>query len=185
MDRPIAPIPQVEQLRQTGERRFGDGTLHVEQEDRFGRGRPLFRQAEPSGLTHPLRAASDVAVPDEVDVDVRFVGRPMLLKIEQEVRPISWKAVLLEVFDGEREAVVDANDGRRVSREFLAKPFSKTTPRPIQPGARWRLNLYRFAGASRPSTSEPIATGVRRLRARVVDADVAFKLCHASSSGLD
>jgi hypothetical protein len=27
----------------------------------------------------------------------------MLLKIEQEVRPISWKAVLLEVFDGKEK----------------------------------------------------------------------------------
>jgi hypothetical protein len=54
----------------------------------------------------------------------------MLLEIEQEVRPVSWKAVLVEVFDGEGETVVDTNYGRGVRREFLAEPFGETTPRP-------------------------------------------------------
>jgi hypothetical protein len=131
MEWPLAPVPQVEEPRQTGECRFGDRTLNVEQEDRFGGRRPPFRQTEPSGLTHPLPAISHVAVPDEVNVDVRFVGRPMLLEIEQEVRPVSGKAVAVEVGDGEREAVVDADDGRGVRREFLAKPLGETAPRPV------------------------------------------------------
>jgi hypothetical protein len=59
------------------------------------------------------------------------VGRPMLLEIEQEVRPVSGKAVAVEVGDGEREAVVDADDGRGVRREFLAKPLGETAPRPV------------------------------------------------------
>jgi hypothetical protein len=82
---------------------------------------------------------------------VRFVGRPILLEIEQEVRPVSWKAVLVEVFDGERETVVDTNYGRDVRREFLAEPLGGVN-------------------------SEPLATGIRRLRAGVVDADVAFEM---------
>jgi hypothetical protein len=111
----------------------------------------------------------------EVDIGVRFVRRPMPLKIEQEARPISWKAIFVEVLDGEREGVVDADEGRGVRREFLAKPFGETRPRPISPRTGRGLNLYRFAGALGNVNPEPYATGFGRLRAGVVDADVAIE----------
>jgi hypothetical protein len=34
----------------------------------------------------------------------------MLLEVEQEVRPVSRKLTVVEVLDGERETVVDADD---------------------------------------------------------------------------
>jgi hypothetical protein len=104
---------------------------------------------------------------------VRFVGRPMLLEVEQEVRPVSWKAMPLEVGDGEREAVVDADDGRGVRREFLAKPLGETAPRPVPARAGRRLNLHRFARVLGLEHADALATGVSGHRAGVVDADVA------------
>jgi hypothetical protein len=41
------------------------------------------------------------------------------------------------VGDGEREAVVDADDGRGVRREFLAKPLGKTAPSPVPAWTGW------------------------------------------------
>jgi hypothetical protein len=69
VDWQLAPVPQVEKPRQTGERRFGDRALNVEKENGFRGGRPLFGQAEPNGLTHPLGAMPN-AVPDEIDVGI-------------------------------------------------------------------------------------------------------------------
>ena len=85
---------------------------------------------------------------DEVDIHVRFVSRPMLLEIEQEARPISRKAVAVEVGDGKREAVVNADDGRSVVGEFVAEPLGKTPPCSVGAWTGWRLNMCRVAGAS-------------------------------------
>jgi hypothetical protein len=79
----------------------------------------------------------------------------------------------VEVGDGEREAVVDADDGRGVRREFLAKPLGETAPRPVPPWAGRRLNLSRRAGALGHVYPQSLATGVGRHSAGIVDADVA------------
>ena len=92
----------------------------------------------------------------EVDVGVRFVGRPVLLEIEQEVRPVSGKTVAVEVFEGKREPVVDADDGQCVLREFLAELFGKTPPSPVPAKARRRLNLLRRAGTLGNVNHEPV-----------------------------
>jgi hypothetical protein len=52
MDGTLAPILEEEKPRQTGERRFGHRALNVEVEERLHRGRPLFRQPEPSVLAY-------------------------------------------------------------------------------------------------------------------------------------
>ena len=97
----------------------------------------------------------------------------MFLEIQQEVRPVSRKAAAVEVGDGEREAVVDADDGRSIRHEFRAKPLGETTPRPVPAWTgRW-LNLFRVAGAPDSVNPEPFATGIGRHRAGIVDADVA------------
>ena len=83
----------------------------------------------------------------------------------------------VEVFDREREPMVDADDGRHVRREFLAKPFGETPPRPISPWARRRPNLFRCAGDIGRVDAKPLATGFSL--AEVVDADVACKLGHS------
>jgi hypothetical protein len=71
----------------------------------------------------------------------------------------------LEVGDGEREVVVDADQGWDVRREFLAKPLGETAPRPVPARTGWRLHLIRRAGTLGGVNPEPLATGVRRLRA--------------------
>lgn len=42
MDGAVAPLPEVEEPGQSGERRFGDRALNVEEENRFGGGHPPF-----------------------------------------------------------------------------------------------------------------------------------------------
>jgi hypothetical protein len=82
----------------------------------------------------------------------------------------------VEVGDGEREAVVDADDGRGVRREFLAKPLGETAPRPVPPWAGWGWNGFRRAGVLGGVNPEPLTTGVSGHSAGVVDADVAFEM---------
>src|ERR1019366_5608897 len=182
MDWPLAPASQVKEPRQTGERRFGDRALNVEKENGFCGGRPPFGQAEPSVLAHPLRALSHVAVSDEVDIDMRFVGRPVLLKVEQEARPVPWEAVAVEILNGERESVVDTDDGRSLVTKLVAETLGEAASSPVPAWARRRLNLYRRADTLGNIDPEPLATGIRRLRAGVVDADVACELGHISCS---
>src|SRR5665213_281928 len=119
--------------------------MNVEHEDRFSGGCPPFGQTEPSILAHSLPALSHVAVPYEVDVDVRFVGRPVLLEVEQEARPVPWEAVAVEILNGERESVVDTDDGRSLVTKLVAEPFGETTASPVPAWAGRRLNLYRLA----------------------------------------
>jgi hypothetical protein len=98
-----------------------------------------------------------------------------VLEIEQEVRPVAGEPVLLKVSEGEREGMVDADDGRDVPVEFLAEPFGETPPSPVTPWARWRLNLFRRAEGIGNVSPESLATGVCCFRTGVVDADVAAK----------
>lgn len=114
----------------------------------------------------------DTAVSDEVDAGVTFVGRPVLLKTEQEARQVSWKAMPVEVFDGEREAVVNADDGRGIRRKFATKPFGDNPPRRVPAWARRRLNLCRLVGTLGHVHPQSLATGVCGFRAGMVDAYV-------------
>lgn len=84
--------------------------------------------------------------------------------------------MLLEVFDGERESVVDADERGDVPVEFLAEPFGKTTASPIPALAGRCQNLYRLVGALGHEHANAFATGVCGLSAGIVDADVAGEL---------
>ena len=53
----------------------------------------------------------------------------------------------VEVFDGEREAVVDTDDGRGVRSEFFTEPLSEAASSPVPSWTGRRLNLFRRAGA--------------------------------------
>ena len=54
----------------------------------------------------------------------------------------------------------------------------------IEGGARGNCNCVDRARALGGVNPEPLATGVGRFRAGVVDADVAYELGHSGSSGL-
>ncbi|HZL50867.1 MAG TPA: hypothetical protein VFC37_07945 [Terracidiphilus sp.] len=123
MDWPLAPIPHVEEPRQTGEGGLGDLTLNPEPEDGLCCGRPSLRQPEPASLPGSLQALPSVAIPDEGHVRVPGIGRPMLLEIDQKVFPVAGEPVLLKVGQRKREAVVDADEGRNVRPEFGGEPL--------------------------------------------------------------
>ena len=55
-------------------------------------------------------------------------------------------------------------------------PFRKSTPRPITAWAGRGVNLYWFARAPGSVNPESPATGIRRLRAGVVNANVACEI---------
>ena len=95
-------------------------------------------------------------VSDEVDMRIRFVGRPVHLEIGQEARPVSRKPMAVKVRHWERECVVDANEGGDVAVEFTAEPFSKSTACPIPPWTGWGLNGLRRVGALGKVTRNPL-----------------------------
>jgi hypothetical protein len=57
--------------------------------DGLGRAGADLGQAPPAGIAHPLRAATDGAVADEVHVDKIPVGRPEALEVIEEGRSIA------------------------------------------------------------------------------------------------
>lgn len=52
-----------------------------------------------------------MTLPHEVDIGVILIGRPMALEIVEEGRPVGRKPVGLEIMQGERKAVIDADHG--------------------------------------------------------------------------
>lgn len=71
---------------------------------------------------------------------------------------------------GKREALVNADDGGDVRREFFAEPLGETPPCPIPPWARRGLNLIPRADTLSDVHPDSLATGMRRHRAGIVDA---------------
>lgn len=67
--------------------RFRHRSLNVEMKDRFRAARPFLGQSSPAGIPHAGGAISDKTLPDEIDINIVFVGRPVTLEIVKERRP--------------------------------------------------------------------------------------------------
>ena len=84
-----------------------------------------------------------------------------------------------------RHFITVSSRSRNVPRSLAYKKRNssrESTPRPVSAWT-WRgLNLHWFAGALGDVHPEPPATGFRRLRTGIVDADVAFELGHSGTS---
>lgn len=120
----FAMFPEVQEPRQTGVGRCGDLAVHAESEDRLCSWRPSFRQPEPASVSGSLQAVSCVAIPDKGHVRAPFIGRPVVLEIDQEILPVAGEPVLFKVCQRKREGVVDADDGWRLAPKLVAQPFS-------------------------------------------------------------
>ena len=69
-------------------RRFGYRTRHIEVKDRFGGSGPFFRQATPTGIAHAIGAIPSQTIPNEIDIDMITIRRPMVLEIVEKGRPV-------------------------------------------------------------------------------------------------
>src|SRR6266446_4316728 len=85
------------QPRYPGMGGFRHRTRHVEMKYRFSPDRALFRQSPPAGVAHPRRTVAEYAFAHEIDIGIVFVGRPMLLEILEERRPVRLEAMHLEI----------------------------------------------------------------------------------------
>jgi hypothetical protein len=72
----------------------------------------------------------------------------MALEIVKEGRPVGLQAILLEIAQREREAVIDADKRRQVFGQPFDQPFSDALSGPVLPG-RWRGRTS--AGGASPS----------------------------------
>jgi len=106
-----------------------------------------------------------------------------MMEIFEEALPVAGEPILLKVGEGEREGMVNADDGRCVRREFLAEPLGEAASSPIPAWAGRRLNLFRVAIALGSVDTDAFATGFGGLRAGVIDSDVTFEFgLHTHSS---
>lgn len=84
---------------------------HVKMKNGFGPCSDL-RQASPPRITASSLSVSTLAFPNEIDVGVVHVCRPMLLKVGQKRGPFVGQTVFVEIFQWERKAVVNTNQCR-------------------------------------------------------------------------
>ena len=82
---PIADVlPDVSQPREAGMRRFCDRSRDIEVEDRLRGPRPPFCQPAPVRITPAGGGISANAVPNEIDVRMFLISRPVLLEVVEE-----------------------------------------------------------------------------------------------------
>ena len=107
---------------------FRHRSLHVEMKHGLGAAGTLLGEPPPAGVAHARRAVSRHALAHEIDIGVIAIGRPMALEVVEEGGPIRLEAMRLEIAQREGEAVIDADQRRRVLGELLHKPFGDPTP---------------------------------------------------------
>ena len=88
-------------------RGFGNLPLYVEMKDGFGAPGTFFGQATPTGIPSALGTISQRSVAHEINIGVILVSGPMKLEIVEEVGPIEFQAVGLEIPQRKRKAVID------------------------------------------------------------------------------
>ncbi|MFZ0459404.1 MAG: hypothetical protein WAM17_13355, partial [Rhodoplanes sp.] len=151
---------------------FRHRSLHIELENGLRATGTLLGQPPPAGMAHARRAVATQAVANEIDVDI-LVGRPMALEIVEEGGPVGLQAMPLEVAQRKRKAVVDADQCGLVFGQLVYQPFGDTTSRPVfLQGWRWQ-NLDRRCIPLGQIDAQAFETRSRRLRARIIDADVS------------
>ena len=169
------PLADEAQPGNPGMGGFRHRSLHVEMKHRFCAARALLGQAPPASIAHARRAVAECALADEIDIGVILVGRPMALEIVEERRPVGLEAMHLEIAQREREAVVDADQRRHVLGQPFDQPFGDAAPRPVFARRWWRRHFDGRRIALGQIDAQALQARGRRLRARIVDADVSDK----------
>jgi hypothetical protein len=157
VDSPAELATEIEQPRQASVGGLGDRALHVEVEDRLGRPSTDFREASPAGVAGALRPQSQVTFADRLHGRVVAIGRPMVVEVFEEGRPVVRQAVGLEIRQGKRKAVVDADQGGHVFAQPLRQPLGDAAAGPVLAGAGWRQDLRGRRGPIRQLDEAVIA----------------------------
>ncbi|CUW37708.1 conserved protein of unknown function [Magnetospirillum sp. XM-1] len=89
----------VSQPWDPGMGRFRDLALDVKMKVRFGLG-ALFAQSSPAAVAYSGCAIPNRSIPDEINVNVVAIRRPMSLEIIQKRRPIRRDSMKLEIPQG-------------------------------------------------------------------------------------
>lgn len=120
---------------------------------------------------------------DGIDGEVVVICWPVVLEVVEEGRPVVGQTVGIEVADGEREGVVDADEGRGAIEKFGGEPMGEAAAGPVFArawgwrdfdwGRGWRCGVELQSG-------EAVCWG---LCAGVVDAEVAGELRHGGWGG--
>jgi hypothetical protein len=117
MDSGAKLMTQAAQPGQSAVGGFGYAALHIEVEDRF-RTAPELCQPPPAGIASARRTVPVQTPPDEFDCHFVGISGPVVLEIVKKSRPVGWKAMPLEVAEGEGKGVVDADESRRAVAKF-------------------------------------------------------------------
>ena len=157
--------------------RFRDAALHVEMKDRFGAA-ALLGDPPPTGAAGAGRGVPAKSVANEIDVGVILVRRPVPLEIVEKRVPFRQQEMFLEIAEGEGKRMIDPDQRRRTVAEFPDQPLRELAAGPILARARRRRDLDRFIDGRRRIDTEALQAAVRRLRTRVVDAEVTVERGH-------
>lgn len=65
------------------------------------------------------------AVADEIDIQVIVIGWPVVLEVFEEMGPVGWELVELEVAERKGKAVVDADERGRAVAQFGGEPLGE------------------------------------------------------------
>jgi hypothetical protein len=102
----------------------------------------------------------------------------MALEIVKEGGPVGLEAMHLEIPQGERETVIDPDQRRHVLSQPLDQPFDDSASGPVF-ARRWgRRHLDRRHVALGQVNAQALQARIRRLSARIVDADFSGKRGH-------
>jgi hypothetical protein len=138
-------------------RGLGNRALHVELKDRLGRRCPLLGQSKVFVRASAIWRAF-FTVPDEIDVSVFLVGRPVLAEVVEKFGP-RLELVVLKVVEREREAVVDPGDESDVLPGLFNQPLSDLFAVPVLVGLLGRSWGQNAAGRYRPLPAVGLPAG--------------------------
>ena len=82
---------------------------HVEMKNGLCSTSPLLCEPPPAGVSLSSRTMASRSEADKINVDMIFVGRPMLLEIIKKEWPVEQEPMLLEIAHRKGESVVDAD----------------------------------------------------------------------------
>src|SRR5712672_192537 len=92
---------------------------------------PRLRQASPPRIAASSSGVATLAFPNEIDVGMIRVGRPMLLKVSKKRGPVLGQTVFLEIFQRKRETVIDTYQYRLSFAQSLNEPLGNRPARPM------------------------------------------------------
>ncbi len=121
------------------------------------------------------------SISDELDIQASVIGRPVVLEIVEERRPVGWDAMDFEVAKRKRKRMVDADERGWAVSKFGNEPPAESAARPVLARAGRRRNFFGSLRPRRRVNAQSFQAAGGSLCAEVVDAEVAFEMRHHRS----